>query len=264
LSNTATLFIYVNGAPSFTANTFSTTNGTASQNYSGTIATNATDPNPGDALTFAKVSGPAWLNVAADGTLSGIPANTDANTNLFVVSVTDAGSLSNTATLYIYVNGAPSFLASPFTMPAIIAGQSYSSTIATNATDPNPGDVLTFAKVSGPAWLSVATDGSLSGMPLSGDVGNNSFAVSVTDPGGLSDTATMNITVTTAPPIISTISVQAGSLLLSWSSGIAPYQVQATTNLLDPNWQNVGGTISSNSLSVTPTNDAMFYRIIGQ
>jgi hypothetical protein len=264
LSNTATLFIYVNGAPSFTANTFSTTNGTASQNYSGTIATNATDPNPGDALTFAKVSGPAWLNVAADGTLSGIPANTDANTNLFVVSVTDAGSLSNTATLYIYVNGAPSFLASPFTMPAIIAGQSYSSTIATNATDPNPGDVLTFAKVSGPAWLSVATDGSLSGMPLSGDVGNNSFAVSVTDPGGLSDTATMNITVTAAPLIISTISVQAGGLLLSWSSGIPPYQVQATTNLLNPNWQNVGGTISSNSLSVTPTNDAIFYRIIGQ
>ena len=264
LSNTATLFIYVNGAPSFTANTFSTTNGTASQNYSGTIATNATDPNPGDALTFAKVSGPAWLNVAADGTLSGIPANTDANTNLFVVSVTDAGSLSNTATLYIYVNGAPSFLASPFTMPAIIAGQSYSSTIATNTTDPNPGDVLTFAKVSGPAWLSVATDGSLSGMPLSGDVGNNSFAVSVTDPGGLSDTATMNITVTAAPLIISTISVQAGGLLLSWSSGIPPYQVQATTNLLNPNWQNVGGTISSNSLSVTPTNDAIFYRIIGQ
>ena len=264
LSNTATLYIYVNGAPSFTANPFSTTNGTVGQNYSGTIATNATDPNPGDVLTFAKVSGPAWLNVAADGTLSGIPANTDANTNLFVVSVTDTGGLSNTATLYIYVNGAPSFLASPFAMPAIVAGQSYSGTIATNATDPNPGDMLTFAKVSGPAWLSVATDGLLSGTPLSGDVGNNSFVASATDPGGLSNTATMNITVTAAPPIISTISVQTGGLLLSWSSGIPPYQVQATTNLLDSNWQNVGGTISSNSLSVTPTNDAMFYRIVGQ
>src|ERR1035441_5603979 len=83
-----------------------------------------------------------------------------------------------------------------------------------------------------------------------------------TDPGGLSNTATMNITVTAAPPIISTISVQTIGLLLSWSSGIPPYQVQATTNLLDSNWQNVGGTISSNSLSVTPTNDAMFYRIV--
>jgi hypothetical protein len=183
---------------------------------------------------------------------------------LFVVSVTDTGGLSNTATLYIYVNGAPSFLASPFTLAAIVAGQNYSGTIATNATDPNPGDVLTFSKVSGPAWLSVATDGSLSGTPLSSDVGNNSFVVSVTDPSGLPNTATMNIAVTAAPPIISTISVQAGSLLLSWSGGIAPYQVQATTDLLNPNWQIVGGTINGNSLSVTPTNDATFYRIVGE
>jgi hypothetical protein len=264
LSNTATLYIYVNGAPSFLASPFTLPAINAGQNYSGTIATNATDPNPGDVLTFAKVSGPAWLNLAADGTLSGVPANTDANTNLFVVSVTDTGGLSNTTTLYIYVNGAPSFLANPFTMAAIVAGQSYSGTIVTNATDPNPGDVLTFAKVSGPSWLAVANDGSLSGTPLSGDAGNNSFLVSVTDPGGQSNTAAMNIAVTAAPPIVSTISVQAGSLLLNWSGGIAPYQVQATTDLLNPNWQNVGGTINSNSLSVTPTNDATFYRIVGQ
>jgi hypothetical protein len=252
-----------NWQPTFVASAFILTNANAGQNYSGNIATNASDLNK-DALTFAKVSGPAWLNVAANGALSGTPANSDANTNTFVVSVKDTGGLSNTATLYIYVNGAPSFTANPFSTTTGTVGQNYSGTIATNATDPNPGDMLTFAKVSGPAWLSVATDGLLSGTPLSGDVGSNSFVVSATDPGGISNTATMNITVTTAPPIISTISVQAGSLLLSWSSGIVPYQVQATTNLLNPDWQNVGGTISSNSLSVTPTNDAMFYRIVGQ
>src|ERR1019366_5732631 len=131
-------------------------NGTVSQKYSGTIATNATDPNPADTLTFAKVSGPAWLIVGSNGTLSGTPANSDANTNTFVVSVKNTGGLSNTATLFIYVNGAPSFTANPFSTSNGTVGQNYSGTIATNATDPNPGAVLTFAKVSGPAWLNVA------------------------------------------------------------------------------------------------------------
>ena len=263
LSNTATLYIYVNGAPIFLASPFTLPAIVAGQNYAGTIATNATDPNPTDTLTFAKVSGPAWLNVAANGILSGVPANTDANTNSFIVSVTDPSGLSNTATLYIYVNGAPVFLTNPFTLPAIVAGQNYAGTIATNATDPN-GDVLTFAKVSGPAWLDVAADGSLSGMPLSSDVSNNSFLVSVTDPGGLFNTATLNITVSAAPPIISTISFQTNGLLLSWTGGIAPYQVQATADLANPFWQSIAADIGTNNLSITPTNDVMFYQILGQ
>jgi hypothetical protein len=251
-----------NWPPTFSLNPFTLPSVNAGQAYSGTIATNASDLN-GDALTFAKVSGPAWLSVAANGTLSGVPASTNANTNSFVVSVSDTGGLSNTATLYIYVNGAPSFLVNPFTMPAIMAGQDYSGNIATNATDPNPDDVLTFAEVSGPAWLAVAPNGALSGTPLSTNIGTNSFVVSVTDSGGLSNIATMNIDVTPAPPIVSAISTQAGGLQLSWSGGIGPYQVQATPDLSTSNWQNIG-TISGNSFSVTPSNAVMFYRIIGQ
>jgi hypothetical protein len=264
LSNTATLFIYVNGAPSFTVDPFALPGINAGQNYSGTIATNATDPNLSDTLTFAKVSGPVWLNVAADGTLSGLPANSDANTNAFVVSVTDNGGLSSTATLYIYVNGAPSFVANPFSLPDIIAGQDYSGSIATNATDPNPTDTLTFAKVSGPAWLNVAADGTLSGTPLSPDAGTNSFVVSVTDPGNLSNTATMNVLVQAPPPIVSSLSIQTNQLLLAWSGGIGPYQVQQATNLDNPSWQNLGAPISGNSLSLMPTNTAAFYRVRGQ
>jgi hypothetical protein len=41
--------------------------------YSGTLADDAGDPDS-DPLTFTKLSGPAWLNVAADGTLSGTPS----------------------------------------------------------------------------------------------------------------------------------------------------------------------------------------------
>jgi hypothetical protein len=161
-----------NWPSTFTATSYTLANVNASVNYSASIAANASDLN-GDSFTFAKVSGPAWLNVAANGFLSGVPANSDANTNTFLVSVRDSGGQSNTATLFIYVNGAPSFTINPFSLPGINAGQNYSGTIATNASDPNPSDSLTFAKVSGPAWLNVATDGTLSGTPLSPDVGTN-------------------------------------------------------------------------------------------
>ena len=252
-----------NWQPTFGANPFTLASVNAGQSYSGTIATNVSDLN-GGTLTCAKVSGPAWLNVAANGTLSGIPANADANTNTFVVSVKDTGGLSNTATLYIYVNGAPSFVVNPFSTPAIVAGQNYSGTIATNGTDPNPTDILTFAKVSGPAWLAVGSDGTLSGVPFSADVGNNSFVVSVTDPQNLAGTATLNLTVLAPPPILSSISASGTNLMVNWSGGIAPYQVQVSTNLTTPGWVNFGSAIVTNRTLVISSNAAAFYRIIGQ
>jgi hypothetical protein len=248
--------------PSFTVNPFTLPGINAGLSYSGTIATNATDLN-GDTITFAKTSGPAWLTVAANGTLSGTPANSDAGTNTFVVRATDPGGLSGTATMYLYVNGAPSFINDPFAEPDGSVGQLYSGTVATNATDPN-GDSLIFAKVSGPVWLSVASDGSLSGIPASGDVGTGTSVVSATDSGGLSATATMSITVSPTPPLTCAIIFQGSSLLLSWSGGNPPYQVQMATNLATPDWQLVGTLTSTTNLLVSPTNTAAFYRIFGQ
>jgi hypothetical protein len=252
-----------NWPPTFIANPFTLASANAGQLYSASFATNTTDLN-GGTLTRAKVSGPAWLNVAANGTISGTPSNSDANTNTFVVSVTDSGGLSNTATLFIYVNGAPSFALNPFSTPGLFAGQSYSASIATNASDPNPGDVLTFAKVSGPAWLNVGGNGNLSGTPFSSDIGNNSFFVSVTDPAGLSDTATLNIVVSAAPPLIASLALNGPNLLLNWSGGVAPYQVQMTTNLSGAPWLNFGSSLSGTSIIIIPTNDSSFYRILGQ
>jgi predicted alpha-1,6-mannanase (GH76 family) len=160
-------------------------------------------------------------------------------------------------------NRVPAFLSNPFTVASTTAGQLYSATLATNASDPN-GDSLTFAKISGPAWLSVAGGGSLNGTSLSTNVGTNSFVVSVTDPSGLSNTATMNLTVLAAAPIVTSTAWQGNNLKLNWAGGITPYQVQVTTNLINPTWQNLGSTINSNSLLVSPTNGAVFYRIYGQ
>lgn len=158
-------------------------------------------------------------------------------------------------------NVAPVFTANPFSKPAANAGQAYSGTLVTNVTDLN-GDPLNFSKLSGPAWLNVAANGALSGTPLASDAGSNSFVVRAGDSAGLSANATMNLTV--LAPITAMVSAQGAEILLSWSGGLAPYQVQMTTNLVNPFWQDVSGFLNTNTLVLLPTNDAAFYRILGQ
>jgi hypothetical protein len=159
---------------------------------------------------------------------------------------------------------APTFTLSPFTQPTITAGQNYYGYIYTNASDMN-GYAMTYGLVSGPSWLSVSSSGVLSGEPLSTNVGLNTFVVSVTDSGGLTNTATMNVTVLPAPAILPSASLDpVNGFVLSWSGGISPYQLQMSTNLVGSNWIDAGDGITSNSISILPTNAAAFYRIVGQ
>jgi hypothetical protein len=87
----------------------------------------------------------------------------------------------------------------------------------------------------------------------------------VTDSSSLSNIASMNITVRPAPPLNAAVAAQSpDSLLLSWAGGIGPFQVQMTTNLINPAWQNIGPPLITNQLSVLRSNSAAFYRILGQ
>ncbi|MHC4883210.1 MAG: putative Ig domain-containing protein, partial [Planctomycetota bacterium] len=205
-SDTATLNITVNSAgnnpPYFTSDPINEFDAEEDVAYSSTIADNAFDPDS-DPMTFSKVSGPAWLSVAANGDLSGTPGTGDVGANVFTVQV-DAIDGSDTATLNITVleagvNLPPSFTSDPINEIDATQDVAYSSSIADDASDPE-SDPMTFSKVSGPTWLSVATDGTLSGTPGAGDVGANVFTVQVDSAGG-SDTATLNITVLSSTPV---------------------------------------------------------------
>jgi mannan endo-1,4-beta-mannosidase len=71
------------------------------------LATSASDPDAGDALSFSKLSGPAWLIVQADGDLTGTPSAADLGTHRFGVRVTDASGLTADSTLMIQVIAEP-------------------------------------------------------------------------------------------------------------------------------------------------------------
>lgn len=275
-----------NGAPSFNGSSFDGANATMGAAYSESIAGSASDPE-NDAMTFALVSGPSWLKLQANGSLSGLPGADDIGANNWTVQVSAKGG-SDTASLNIKVdesgndaltahagadqtvtapaggtasvtlnasastgaivfyrwkagdailgkgevltvdlgvgtheirlkvkdaegnqtfdyvtitvveqggqNAAPSFSSDPVQVANATAGISYTASVAGSAFDPD-GDLLTYTKKTGAAWLTVASNGTLSGAPGAGDAGLNSFTLEVSDGKGGTDTATLNITV---------------------------------------------------------------------
>ena len=108
-----------NSPPAFTSDPISKPDATYGQAYSGSLSGNASDPNA-DPLTFTKTGGPAWLIVAANGSLGGTPASTDFGSNSFTVSVSDGRGGSDSATLQINV-GAPLLAPSNLTAGAVVA-----------------------------------------------------------------------------------------------------------------------------------------------
>jgi Big-like domain-containing protein/fibronectin type III domain protein/reprolysin-like metallo-peptidase family M12B len=91
-------------------------------------------------------------------------------------------------------NNPPAFTSDPISKPNATSGQAYSGSLSGSASDAD-ADPLSFAKTGGPAWLTVAANGSLGGTPSASDQGSNSFTVSVSDGRGGSDTATLLINV---------------------------------------------------------------------
>jgi hypothetical protein len=108
---TGTFLRYVNAtfssgagsnAPVFTDDPMSRSDAAKGVAYSDTIAGSATDADS-DPLTYSKISGPSWLAVYPDGTLGGVPAESDLGLNSFGVRVFDGNGGTATATLNITV-----------------------------------------------------------------------------------------------------------------------------------------------------------------
>lgn len=173
-----------NVPPVFSSSVISAT-ATEDRSFSGQLV--ATDAN-NDVLTFSKVSGPSWLTVSSDGNLGGTPLNANVGTNTFRVKVKDPANAAATATLAVTVtntNSAPAFKVSPVIYPAGTEKVFYrDQSLAALAYDLDPGDKMTFSKVSGTDWLSVSRSGILSGTPPRGSAGMNEFAIRVTDTAG--------------------------------------------------------------------------------
>lgn len=81
------------------------------------------------------------------------------------------------------------------------AGQAVAIPVLANDTDAD-GDPLSVTSVSAPAngQASINSDGTITYTPNAGFTGTDSFTYAISDPGGLSNTGTVNLTVTPATP----------------------------------------------------------------
>ncbi len=77
----------------------------------------------------------------------------------------------------------PEFISNPTIKTAAFERRNYSETVSDTLADVGYGSVE-FSKIDGPEWLSVAADGTLSGMTSNKDVGPNVFTVRVVNSGG--------------------------------------------------------------------------------
>jgi hypothetical protein len=197
------------GGPSFVTDPVVLPAATAGLAYAHTLLGTATDPES-DPLSFAKLSGPAWLTVARDGALSGTPALTDSCTNTFLVAVTD-GTRFDTATLTVFVAAGPRWNDGndDFYYPDAAQDIPYSGSLA--ATTIYCGaQPLSYARLSGPAWLDVAPDGTLSGTPGRTNVLENVWTVVVSD-GTFTNDATLRIWVNGSPKFASSPVIMANA-----------------------------------------------------
>lgn len=253
----------VNDVPVFTANPIDAGSVSQGQSIVGNLAGFGQDPDTGDVLTFTKASGPVWLNVAANGTLSGVPGNADVGRNPFVVRITDAaGAWAESALLVqvINVNDTPTFVANPINGGSVKALASYSGSLSGSAVDIDAGDTLSYSKISGSPWLSVASNGTMSGSPAESHLGSNSFVVRVTDAAGAFHDAMLTISVApanVAPNFLSNpisgASVVSGNAYVASLAGTAvdanPGDTISYSKVSGPAWLTVA---ANGALSGTP------------
>lgn len=148
----------------------------------GTLASVVTNPLSGT-LTFAKVSGPGWLTIASDGTLSGTPTATDIGPNQFEVTATNAdGIVNNTVIIRVVDSNAPEISAQLLGWwplndgsgdAAIDISGNGSDAIITNATTGGRG-------TDGSVWLDDPDCGTV--LSFNGDNATGAYAFATTLP----------------------------------------------------------------------------------
>ena len=222
------------------------------------LTATATDPDlPANSLTFALVSGPSGLAVAANGDISWTPAEDQGPTNYTVtVRLTDSGSpsLSHTQSFQINVqevNSAPSLAAIPGR--TVHAGTLVSVTAVVTDSDV-PTNTFTFSLLNPPAGAVInSTNGALTWTPSDAQLGTTNIQVRVADSGSPSLSATQGFNVrVVSRPLMGTPVYSNGTAGLTWSAITnISYRLQFKNDLNLTNWSNVAGDVIATTTNAT-------------
>jgi hypothetical protein len=198
--------INVNDAPKITTTPFTAISEKRLYRYQAL----ATDPDPGDVLTWSYVKAPRGAKIdSSQGIVTWQPGTGDAGkTYDFEIKVCDkakACDVQKWTVRVTNVNDGPVITSTPVSSATENQSYIYNAT----ATDPDPNDVLSWKLVKGPQGATMDTKtGKLTWKPTDQDAGKDvDFVIEVCDSAGDCDTQTWKVTVTNvndAPKITST------------------------------------------------------------
>jgi len=251
----------VNDAPVFTSTVVNTVDEDVAYSYTAT----ASDDDAGDVLTLSAPTLPSWLSFdATTGVLSGTPANADVAVHPVVIRANDGTvdvdqSFSITV---VNVNDAPVLANDAFNA---LPSTATTMAVLANDSDVDAGDPLTITAVTQGASGTVVNNATfVTYTDTSGTVGTDSFTYTVTDIGGVSVTATVNVTVSVdVPPAFDSVAVTSVNedALYSYaiSASDADADVASITATTVPAWitftPGVDGATTTATLSGTPSNN---------
>jgi len=208
---------------------------------------------------------------ATNGVFTWTPTQDQVGSNLFSIIVTDDGlpplSVTQSFSVLVVLSNSPPSLASisDFTNYATVM-----LLVTNSATDPNPGDNLSFSLDPGaPEGATIGvTNGLFAWTPSDAQTGINSITVRVTDDGvpQLSDAKTFNVNVLPRPRLES-ISRTNGFVALTWSAlANTTYRIQVKTNLNDAAWTDLAPDIqatgpNASAADIPSATGSSFYRV---
>ncbi|MFT3785478.1 MAG: glycosyl hydrolase [Tepidisphaeraceae bacterium] len=99
--------------------------------------------------------------------------------------------LTGTQIAALMTNNAPTFSSSTLTRGPALRGVAFSASVSGSASDADVGDSVTYGKAHGPAWLTIAADGTITGTPTFADTGAQEFVLTATDVNGAVSYATL-------------------------------------------------------------------------
>ena len=200
------------------------------------VKANDYDPNTGQTLGLPTIVGlvpNGTATVNPDGTITFTPATGFTGTTTFTYQVCDNGfpSACSSATVTVVVGATPPIVNVNLAPVAVDdAAQTLKNTVvngnaATNDTDPNVGQSLTYSLLTNPTHgvVSLAFDGTYRYTPVAGFTGTDQFMYKICDNGTptMCDTATVYLTIYDFPCVTINLKVLLeGSLFQSPTAGI--------------------------------------------
>ncbi|HSH27078.1 MAG TPA: putative Ig domain-containing protein, partial [Wenzhouxiangella sp.] len=183
---------------------------TAGESFS--LQVQASDPDPGDTLSYTLTTAPAGMLVDGNGLITWTPSSGDLGAHPVTVEVADPPGLSASASFTLTVVLPEQNNARPVLEGIADRRVPVGTLVVINptASDPDAGDTLGFTLHDAPAGMTIeAVSGQIRWTPDSNQIGAFLVGVEVSDADGLADRRLFRITVIDGgPPVLDAIADQ--------------------------------------------------------